>query len=81
MLISTYLGIKVYEFSQQNFSKYLNEETTKRLEEEMDNIESGRRNFKDVLMEVYSEVKEIIKNSMQKGVKYPTLSPEILSRL
>jgi len=47
----------------------------------MDNIESGKRNFKDVLMEVYSEVKEIIKNSMQKGVKYPTLSPEILSRL
>ena len=78
-LIATLLGIKVYEFSQQNFSKYLNEETTKRLEEEMDNIESGKKNFENVLRGVYSEVKEIIKNNMQKGVKYPTISPEILS--
>jgi len=79
MLIATFLGIKVYQFSQQNFNKYLNEETTKRLEEEMDNIETGKKNFEDVLREVYSEVKEIIKNSMQRGVKYPNISPEILS--
>jgi len=78
-LIATLLGIKVYEFSQQNFSKYLNEETTKRLEEEMDNIESGKKNFENVLRGVYSEVKEIIKNNMQERVKYPTISPEILS--
>jgi reverse gyrase len=79
MLIATSLGIRVYEFSQQNFNKYLNEETTKRLEEEMDSIETGKKNFEDVLREVYSEVKEIIKNSMQRGVKYPNISPEILN--
>jgi len=79
MLIATFLGIKVYQFSQQNFNKYLNEETTKRLEEEMDSIETGKKNFEDVLREVYSEVKEIIKNSTQRGVKYPSISPEILS--
>jgi len=79
MLISTSLGTRVYEFSQQNFNKYLNEETTKRLEEEMDSIEAGKKNFEDVLREVYSEVKEIIKNSMQRGVKYPNISPEILN--
>jgi hypothetical protein len=30
---------------------------------------------------VYSEVKEIIKNGMQRGVKYPNISPEILNWL
>jgi reverse gyrase len=79
MLTATLLGTKVYQFSQQNFSNYLNEETTKMLEEEMDNIEKGKKNFEDVLKEVYSEVKEIIINSMQKGVVYPNVSSEILS--
>jgi DNA topoisomerase IA len=49
------------------------------LEEEMDSIEAGKKNFEDVLREVYSEVKEIIKNGMQRGVKYPNISPEILN--
>jgi reverse gyrase len=78
MLIATFLGTRVYEFSQQNFNKYLNEETTKKLEEEMDSIETGKKNFEDVLREVYSEVKEIIKNSMQNGVKYPSLFDKLI---
>jgi len=56
----------------------LNEETTRKLEEEMDNIENGKRNFEDVLREIYVEVKEIINNSIKSGVKYPTLSNEIM---
>jgi reverse gyrase len=78
LLISTSLGKKVYEFSQQNFSKYLNEETTKKLEEDMDKIEAGNINFEDVLREVYSEVKEIIKNGIEGGAKYPSVSLEVL---
>jgi reverse gyrase len=78
MLIATSLGTKVYQFSQQNFSRYLNEETTKRLEEEMDKIETGKKNFEEVLNGIYLEVKEIIKNSMQKGVKYPSLFDELI---
>jgi len=74
LLISTSLGKKVYEFSQQNFSKYLNEETTKNLEEGMDKIEAGKINFEDVLREVYSEVKEIIRSGIESGVKYPSIS-------
>jgi reverse gyrase len=74
LLVATSLGIRVYWFSQQRFSKYLNEETTKRLEEEMDNIESGKRNFEEVLREIYAEVREIIRSSMENGVKYPMLS-------
>jgi reverse gyrase len=73
-LISTNLGVRVFLFSQQNFNKYLNEETTKKLEEEMDHIEKGEKDFGEVLKEVYSEINEIIKNNMQKGIKYPTLT-------
>jgi len=73
-LISTILGIKVFEFSQKNFSKYLNEETTRKLEEDMDSIESGKKNFEEVLRQVFGEVKEIIITSMEKGVKYPFIS-------
>jgi reverse gyrase len=76
-LISTNLGKEVFKFSQQNFRKYLNEETTRRLEEEMDNVERGKENFEDTLRKIYAEVKEIIKNNSQKGVVYPTISQEI----
>jgi len=73
MLVSTVLGRKVFEFSQQNFSKYLNEETTRKLEEDMDRIETGKKDFEEVLKQVFTEVKEIIKSNIEKGVKYPTI--------
>jgi reverse gyrase len=74
MLVSTVLGRKVFEFSQQNFSKYLNEETTRKLEEDMDSIETGKKDFEEVLKQVFEEVKEIIKSNIEKGVEYPNLS-------
>jgi reverse gyrase len=74
MLVSTVLGRKVFEFSQQNFGKYLNEETTKKLEEDMDSIETGKKDFEEVLKQVFEEVKEIIKSNIEKGVEYPNLS-------
>jgi reverse gyrase len=74
MLVSTVLGRKVFEFSQQNFGKYLNEETTRKLEEDMDSIETGKKDFEEVLKQVFEEVKEIIKSNIEKGVEYPNLS-------
>jgi reverse gyrase len=74
MLVSTVLGRKVFEFSQQNFGKYLNEETTRKLEEDMDSIETGKKDFEEVLRQVFEEVKEIIKSNIEKGVEYPNLS-------
>jgi len=74
MLVSTVLGRKVFEFSQQNFSKYLHEQTTKKLEEDMDSVETGKKNFEEVLREIFVQVKEIIKNNLEKGVEYPNLS-------
>ena len=73
MLISTKLGAKIFEFSQKNFSKFLNETTTKELEEKMDKIENGEKSFEDVLKEIYLEVKEIIKSNIKRGVKYPNI--------
>jgi reverse gyrase len=74
MLVSTVLGRKVFEFSQQHFGKYLNEETTRKLEEDMDSIETGKKDFEEVLRQVFEEVKEIIKSNIEKGVEYPNLS-------
>jgi reverse gyrase len=74
LLISTNLGAKIFEFSQKNFSRFLNETTTKELEEKMDQIENGEKNYEDVLREIYIEVKEIIKSNIEKGVKYPNIS-------
>ncbi len=74
MLVSTVLGRKVFEFSQQNFSKYLHEQTTKKLEEDMDSVETGKKKFEEVLREIFVQVKEIIKNNLEKGVEYPNLS-------
>jgi len=79
ILIATALGMKVFEFSQQNFDKYLNEKTTRMLEEDMDAIESGKKNFEEVLKQIYLEVKEIIKGSIKKGVKYPSIPEKILT--
>jgi len=73
MLVSTFLGRKVFEFSQQNFGKYLNEETTRKLEEDMDSIENGKKDFEEVLKQVFEEVKEIIKRNIEKrGQVSPT---------
>jgi reverse gyrase len=76
LLVSSRLGIKVFKFTQENFKKYLNEETTRKLEEEMDNIENGKKNFEEVLRNIHLEVIEIINNSIKSGVEYPTLSLE-----
>jgi len=72
-LISTKLGMKVFEFSQKNFKKYLDEETTRKLEEEMDKVEQGKESFENVLQAVYGEVKEIIRENVAKGIEYPNL--------
>lgn len=58
-VFSTSLGVKVYSFLSEHYGKYISEELTRKLEMEMDEIENGRKNYQDVLKEVYKEVKEI----------------------
>jgi reverse gyrase len=60
-LINTTLGFKVYKYLSLKFGRYASEETTRRLEEIMDQIEQGKVNYKEVLKELYQEIMEIKK--------------------
>ncbi|RLG75806.1 MAG: reverse gyrase [Thermoprotei archaeon] len=55
-LIPTDLGIKVYTYLLQNYSRLVSEERTAMLEELMDEIERGEKNYLDVLDELYDEI-------------------------
>jgi len=74
MLFSTPLGSRVYSFLKERYEKYLNEERTKKLEEEMDKIERGELRGQDVIGKFYGEIVEIIKGAEREGVEYPLLS-------
>jgi len=60
-LINTILGFKVYKYLSLKFGKYVSEETTRKLEEIMDNIEQGKVDYKEVLKSLYEEIVEIKK--------------------
>ena len=52
-LFPTKLGIKVYKFLGGKFGNFVSEEFTKKLEEDMDLIEDGKRDFVETLREIY----------------------------
>jgi len=58
-LIATKLGIKVFQYLTSKYHKYVCEETTRKLEKLMDDVEEGRANYMNILMELYDEMKEI----------------------
>ena len=58
-LIPTDLGVKVYTYLSQNYFQLISEERTAMLEKIMDEIEEGKRNYVDVLDELYEEIKSI----------------------
>ncbi len=58
-IFSSKLGEKVYSFLSKYYNKYVSEELTRRLEKEMDAIESGEKDYQEVLKNVYEEVTEI----------------------
>ncbi|HEX69616.1 MAG TPA: hypothetical protein ENG10_04910, partial [Candidatus Bathyarchaeota archaeon] len=58
-LISTRLGFKVYMYLHERFGDYVSEETTRRLEAQMDSVEQGRTDYQQILNELYQEISEI----------------------
>jgi reverse gyrase len=58
-LINTILGFKVYKYLSFKFGKYVSEETTRKLEEIMDQVEQGKVDYKEVLKSLYQEIMEI----------------------
>ena len=58
-LISTRLGFKVYMYLRERFGNYVSEETTRRLESQMDSVEQGKADYQQILNELYREILEI----------------------
>ncbi len=55
-LYPTPLGIKVYQYLTSKFPELVSEERTRMLERVMSDIEEGKRNYQDVLRELYKEI-------------------------
>jgi reverse gyrase len=55
----TKLGREVYAYLSDKFGNMISVERTRKVEEEMDKVERGERNYIDVLREFYREVVSI----------------------
>ncbi|RLE51998.1 MAG: reverse gyrase, partial [Candidatus Methanomethylicota archaeon] len=58
-LVATKLGKTVYDYLKSSFEKYVSEDTTRKLERMMDEVEQGRIDYMDVIRELHSEIKQI----------------------
>lgn len=55
-LFNTKLGFKVYMYLKRKFGEYISEETTRKLETLMDEVEGGKIDYQHVLSELYDEI-------------------------
>jgi len=58
-LIATRKGINVHRFLVDKFGKYVSEELTRKLEQDMDLVERGLADYQELLKKLYQEVVEI----------------------
>ena len=58
-IIPTKRGRAIYQYLEENYGKYVSEETTRRLEELMDMIEAGEKNYQEVLEQLRAQTEEI----------------------
>lgn len=56
-LIATGLGKKVYQYLIANYNEYVCEETTRKLEKTMDEVEEGKADYMKILWNLYEEIK------------------------
>ncbi|HID08685.1 TPA: hypothetical protein EYP13_00480 [Candidatus Micrarchaeota archaeon] len=55
-LIPTQLGMKVYKFLMENYPELVSEERTRELEETLDAIAEGRKDYQEAIRETYEEI-------------------------
>jgi reverse gyrase len=55
-LVNTRLGFKVYKYLHENFEGYVSEETTRKLETQMDHVEEGKADYQEILREIHNEI-------------------------
>lgn len=58
-IVPTKKGMEVYEFLNKNYGKFVGEERTRKMEEEMDMVMSGKEDYMKVLEKLYEEMREI----------------------
>jgi len=59
-LIPTKTGIQVYAYLVENFEELVSEETSRRLEEELESVESGERDPVEVLEGVRARIEQLV---------------------
>ena len=64
-LFHTPLGYKVWSYLRENYGDYVSEETTAKLEEEMDKIERGEVSYLESLSRLYREILRIRGESIE----------------
>ena len=63
-LLPTELGIIVTNILEENFQKFIDVDFTAHMETELDNIEDGNINWKNVVADVYAPLKEAIETAI-----------------
>ena len=60
-LVPTKKGIEIYKYliQERDYEKLVSEERTRIVEKLMDDVESGERDYKEVLTELFEEIKDI----------------------
>ena len=69
-LVITQLGIVVIEYLINNFNKLFNYEYTSLMENELDNIANGIKQYKDICQNCYNELENLIKPINEANEKY-----------
>ncbi|MEL9990593.1 MAG: reverse gyrase [Thermoproteus sp.] len=60
-MIPTKRGIEVYKYLKENYGKLVSEERTRLIEKYMDDVENGRKNYAEVLDELFTEfIQEVL---------------------
>ncbi|RLE56432.1 MAG: reverse gyrase [Candidatus Methanomethylicota archaeon] len=58
-LIATRLGEEIYKYLNQTFKKYVSEETTRKLEKMMDDVENGKLDYITILQDLNEQLRKI----------------------
>jgi len=59
-LIPTQLGIKVYSFLTENYAELVSEERTRELEETLDAVAEGKKDYQEAIRETYEEIRALV---------------------
>ncbi len=62
-VVPTKTGISVYEYLNENFPQFISEETSRRLEEDLDRIERGELEPGDIITKLAEKIVEVIPES------------------